>query len=385
MECWCRAIRRVAVLPPARGTVPLANTRKRRACSLAGEEISGSGWLSGRSPSSRRQVPVARQRQRLPSPPVRLHLHRRRTKSASAPPRRRLNGCSSLDGVPLDVDVTLAGDRRGSPRASTIVMDARLRRQQDQLRDDQARPARRLNEAGNGSMIYRRGATTTSSPAAATRSSTTRRAVSAEAPVEVAPAAITPRGLRARLSSAWPTAATRRATPSTCSGLPGRRGCDQAAGRSASPGSPMAAARAWSLAFLRDKIRNAERQARVPWRSPGGKKMRIAAAYLRVGPVVGPGRGAGPQRRLPRHRKWPRRPEPGAVRGCRSQSYLNGLYLTGFLNGYYCGGAPALTPCTGPRRQHHPKTSPTSRRAQPISAAAESGAGKRLPQQRRLS
>jgi fermentation-respiration switch protein FrsA (DUF1100 family) len=99
------------------------------------------------------------------------------------------------------------------------------------------------------------------------------------------------------------------------------------------------------LAFLRDKIRNAKGKL-VPWRSPGGKQMRIAAAYPRwpwsdlVAALIPNGRyldtGIAPQGQSL---------EPFGV---PIQSYLSGLYLTGFLSGYYCGGAPASTPCTDP-------------------------------------
>lgn len=99
------------------------------------------------------------------------------------------------------------------------------------------------------------------------------------------------------------------------------------------------------LAFLRDKVRNPSGKL-VPWRSPGGEKMRIAAAYPRwpwsdlVAALIPNGRyldtGIAPQGQSL---------EPFGV---PIQSYLGGLYLTGFLSGYYCGGAPASTPCTDP-------------------------------------
>lgn len=96
------------------------------------------------------------------------------------------------------------------------------------------------------------------------------------------------------------------------------------------------------LAFLRDKIRTPKGKLR-PWRSPDGKRMEIAAAYPRwpwsdlVSALVPNGRdldteAAGPEQSL--------RPY-----GVPISSYLNGLYLTGVLRGYYCGGAPASFPC----------------------------------------
>ncbi len=99
------------------------------------------------------------------------------------------------------------------------------------------------------------------------------------------------------------------------------------------------------LAFLRDKVRRPDGKL-VPWRSPGGKKMRIAAAYPRwpwsdlVSALIPNGRDldsavAGPEQSL--------RPY-----GVPIGSYLNGLYLTGVVSGYYCGGAPASFPCAEP-------------------------------------
>jgi len=97
------------------------------------------------------------------------------------------------------------------------------------------------------------------------------------------------------------------------------------------------------LAFLRDKVRTPKGKLR-PWRSPDGKKMEIAAAYPRwpwsdlVSALIPNGRFkdwqlAGPEQSL----------HPFGV---PISSYLNGLYLTGVISGYYCGGAPASFPCT---------------------------------------
>jgi fermentation-respiration switch protein FrsA (DUF1100 family) len=96
------------------------------------------------------------------------------------------------------------------------------------------------------------------------------------------------------------------------------------------------------LAFLRNRVRTPQGKLR-PWRSPKGKRMEIAAAYPRwpwsdlVSALVPNGRDldtevAGREQSL--------RPY-----GIPIASYLNGLYLTGVLSGYYCGGAPASTPC----------------------------------------
>ncbi|MDX6635060.1 MAG: type transport system ATP-binding protein [Solirubrobacterales bacterium] len=99
------------------------------------------------------------------------------------------------------------------------------------------------------------------------------------------------------------------------------------------------------LAFLRDKVRRADGKL-APWRSPGGLKMRIAAAYPRwpwsdlVSALIPnghylDGKVAGKEQSL--------RPY-----GVPISSFLNGLYLTGVLRGYYCGGAPASFPCADP-------------------------------------
>ena len=97
------------------------------------------------------------------------------------------------------------------------------------------------------------------------------------------------------------------------------------------------------LAFLRDKIRTPKGKLR-PWRSPDGKKMEIAAAYPRwpwsdlVSALIPNGRFkdwqvAGKEQSLHPY-------------GVPIASFLNGLYLTGVISGYYCGGAPASFPCT---------------------------------------
>jgi fermentation-respiration switch protein FrsA (DUF1100 family) len=99
------------------------------------------------------------------------------------------------------------------------------------------------------------------------------------------------------------------------------------------------------LAFLRDKIRRPDGKL-APWRSPDGKKMRIAAAFPRwpwsdlVAALIPNGRYLDTEIA----------PKGQSLQpfGVPIASYLSGLYLTGFLSGYYCGGAPASTPCTDP-------------------------------------
>jgi fermentation-respiration switch protein FrsA (DUF1100 family) len=97
------------------------------------------------------------------------------------------------------------------------------------------------------------------------------------------------------------------------------------------------------LAFLADKIRRPDGKL-APWRSPDGKKMRIAAAYPRwpwsdlVAALIPDGRFLDTEVAPVEQSLKPF--------GAPISSYLGGLYLTGFLSGYYCGGAPASTPCT---------------------------------------
>lgn len=99
------------------------------------------------------------------------------------------------------------------------------------------------------------------------------------------------------------------------------------------------------LAFLRDKIRRPDGKL-VPWRSPDGRKMRIAAAFPRwpwsdlVAALIPNGRYLDTEV-APKGQSL----EPFGV---PIASYLSGLYLTGFLSGYYCGGAPASAPCADP-------------------------------------
>lgn len=96
------------------------------------------------------------------------------------------------------------------------------------------------------------------------------------------------------------------------------------------------------LAFLADKIRRPDGKL-VPWRSPDGKKMRIAAAYPRwpwsdlVAALI-------PNGRFIENEEAPLEQSLKPF-GVPISSYLSGLYLTGVINGYYCGGAPESTPC----------------------------------------
>lgn len=97
------------------------------------------------------------------------------------------------------------------------------------------------------------------------------------------------------------------------------------------------------LAFLAGKRRQPNGDL-VPWRSPAGKKMEIAAAYPRwpwsdlVSALVPNGRYLDTE--------VAKVQQPIKPFGVPISSFLNGLYLTGVINGYYCGSAPASTPCT---------------------------------------
>ena len=97
------------------------------------------------------------------------------------------------------------------------------------------------------------------------------------------------------------------------------------------------------LAFLNDRIRRPDGTL-APWRSPSGKAMRIAAAYPRwpwsdlVDALVPNGRFLDTQ-------VAPRGQSLNPV-GVPIQSYISGLYALGSASGYYCGTAPASTPCT---------------------------------------
>jgi predicted acyl esterase len=100
------------------------------------------------------------------------------------------------------------------------------------------------------------------------------------------------------------------------------------------------------LAFLHNKVRKPNGNL-VAWRSPGGKQMSIGAAYPRwpwsdlVDALLPNGRFLDTQ-------VAPFRQSLKPV-GVPIQSYVSGLYALGFATGYYCGGAPASTPCTNPQ------------------------------------
>jgi predicted acyl esterase len=97
------------------------------------------------------------------------------------------------------------------------------------------------------------------------------------------------------------------------------------------------------LAFLSDQVRRRDGTL-VPWRSPDGHRLRIAASYPRwpwsdlVDALIPNGRFLDTQ-------VAPRGQSLSPV-GVPIQSYISGLYALGSATGYYCGTAPASTPCT---------------------------------------
>jgi fermentation-respiration switch protein FrsA (DUF1100 family) len=99
------------------------------------------------------------------------------------------------------------------------------------------------------------------------------------------------------------------------------------------------------LAFLRNRIRLPD-GSYAPWTSPNGTPLQIAAAWPRwpwsdlVDALTPNGRFVYPQVAPPLQSTTPI--------GIELQSYVSGLYALGKSNGYYCGDAPASSPCTNP-------------------------------------
>jgi predicted acyl esterase len=99
------------------------------------------------------------------------------------------------------------------------------------------------------------------------------------------------------------------------------------------------------LAFLHDKIRKPNGKL-VPWRSPKGKPMAIRAAYPRW-PWTDLIDALLPNGRFLDTQVAPFEQSLHPV-GVPIQSYISGLYALGQASGYYCGGAPASSPCMNP-------------------------------------
>ncbi len=120
------------------------------------------------------------------------------------------------------------------------------------------------------------------------------------------------------------------------------------------------------LAFLRNKIRRLDGTL-APWRSPQGKPMSIAAAYPRwpwsdlIDALLPNGRFLDTQ-------VAPKEQSLQPV-GVPIQSYISGLFALGSVGGYYCGTAPASTPCTD-RDANLPQDYAAIQAGKPLSADA---------------
>src|SRR3954447_20639664 len=97
------------------------------------------------------------------------------------------------------------------------------------------------------------------------------------------------------------------------------------------------------LAFLNNKIRKPDGTL-APWRSPHGTPLHIAAAYPRW-PWSDLVDALPPNGRFMDTGIAPEGQSLNPV-GVPIQSYLSGLFALGKASGYYCGDAPASTPCT---------------------------------------
>ena len=121
------------------------------------------------------------------------------------------------------------------------------------------------------------------------------------------------------------------------------------------------------LAFLNNKVRMPNGTL-VPWRSPDGTRLHIAAAYPRwpwsdlVDALLPNGR----------FKDTGIAPEAQSLDpiGVPIQSYISGLFALGQASGYYCGTAPASTPCTD-RDANLPMSFAEIQAGQPLSADAK--------------
>jgi pimeloyl-ACP methyl ester carboxylesterase len=121
------------------------------------------------------------------------------------------------------------------------------------------------------------------------------------------------------------------------------------------------------LAFLDNKIRKPDGSL-APWRSPNGTPLHIAAAWPRwpwsdlVDALLPNGRfldtGVAPEA------------QSLNPIGVPIQSYITGLFALGKVTGYYCGTAPASTPCTD-RDANLPMSYAEIQAGQPLSADAK--------------
>jgi fermentation-respiration switch protein FrsA (DUF1100 family) len=97
------------------------------------------------------------------------------------------------------------------------------------------------------------------------------------------------------------------------------------------------------LAFLHNKIRKPNGDL-APWQSPDGLNMSIAAAYPRW-PWSDLIDALLPNGRFLDSDVAPKKQSLNPV-GVPIQSYIAGLFALGATSGYYCGTAPASSPCT---------------------------------------
>lgn len=121
------------------------------------------------------------------------------------------------------------------------------------------------------------------------------------------------------------------------------------------------------LAFLNRKMRMPNGRL-VPWRSPGGIPLHIAAAYPRW-PWSDLADALLPNGRFLDGGVAPNEQSVNPV-GIPIQSYLSGLFAVGNVTGYYCGTAPASTPCTD-RDANLPMSFAEIQAGQPLSADAK--------------
>jgi fermentation-respiration switch protein FrsA (DUF1100 family) len=121
------------------------------------------------------------------------------------------------------------------------------------------------------------------------------------------------------------------------------------------------------LAFLNDKIRKPNGDL-APWKSPHGTQLHIAAAYPRW-PWSDLVDALLPNGRFLDTAIAPEGQSLNPV-GVPIQSYITGLYALGQATGYYCGTAPASTPCTN-REANLPQSFAEIQAGQPLSADAK--------------
>jgi fermentation-respiration switch protein FrsA (DUF1100 family) len=99
------------------------------------------------------------------------------------------------------------------------------------------------------------------------------------------------------------------------------------------------------LAYLRDRIRRPNGTF-APWTSPRGKSLSITAAWPRW-PWSDLADSLLPNGRFLDTQVAPPGQSLNPV-GIELRSYVSGLYALGKSSGYYCGDAPASSPCTNP-------------------------------------